>query len=59
MTHGLSVRDCVAKFGFSHATWHEAVKRGSRRVTPSEVIPLEEISWWRTGRPTGSHLKSA
>jgi len=39
---GLSVRDCVAKFGFSHQTWHEAVKRGAV-VSRPPGIPLEDL----------------
>lgn len=39
---GLSVRDCAAKFGFSHATWHEAVKRGAVVARP-HGLSLEEV----------------
>lgn len=39
---GLSVRQCAAKFGFSHATWHDAVKRGAVVARPAE-LPLEEF----------------
>jgi transposase len=34
---GHSVRDCVARFGFSRQTWHAAVQRGA--ITP-RVYPL-------------------
>lgn len=37
---GLSVRDCAAKFGFSHATWHAAVNRGAVVSRPAE-LPIE------------------
>ena len=40
---GLSVRQCVKEFGFSHATWHEAVKRGAIKTRGKQVIPLEDL----------------
>lgn len=39
---GLSVRQCAAKFGFSHATWHAAVNRGAV-VSRPPGIPLENL----------------
>jgi transposase-like protein len=52
---GLSVRQCVARFGFSHATWHEAVKRGAIRTRGKEVLPLEELLV--VGRSTQTNRK--
>lgn len=39
---GLSVRQCAAKFGFSHATWHDAVNRGAV-VSRPPGIPLDDL----------------
>lgn len=40
---GLTVRQCMARFGFCSATWHKAVKRGDviprpRRMTLDELL---------------------
>ncbi len=39
---GHSVRDCVRAFGFSSASWADAVKRGSIVARPN-AIPLDEL----------------
>jgi DNA-binding CsgD family transcriptional regulator/5-methylcytosine-specific restriction endonuclease McrA len=39
---GLSVRGSAAKFGFCHASWNAAVKRGAIKPRP-QVMPLEEF----------------
>jgi DNA-binding CsgD family transcriptional regulator len=54
---GLSVRQCMATFGFSYASWAEAVNRGAVLPRPRE-IPIDELlvaGRLQTGR---SHLKS-
>ncbi len=39
---GHSVRECVARFGFSRQTWHAAVQRGA--IAPREYpMPLERL----------------
>jgi hypothetical protein len=39
---GHSVRDCMARFGFSRQTWHAAVQRGA--VVPRAFpMPIEEL----------------
>jgi HNH endonuclease len=52
---GLSMRACANKFGFTSASWHQAVQR--RDLTPRPwVIPLEDLLV--IGRRTGrDHLK--
>ncbi len=52
---GHSVRDCVARFGFSRQTWHAAVKRGA--IAPrAHQKPIE--LYLVTGRNTcRTHLK--
>lgn len=52
---GNSVRDCAREFGFSTASWHDAVKRGLITPRPS-FRPLEEIFAANTRRNRG-HLK--
>jgi AcrR family transcriptional regulator len=52
---GHSMRECRAEFGFSHATWHEAVKRGVIRPRPG-FRPVDEIFARNTRRNRG-HLK--
>ena len=37
---GHSVRDCIARFGFSSQTWHAAVQRGAIKPRPS-AAPIE------------------
>lgn len=52
---GLSMRACASRFGFSSASWHQAVRRGEL-VPRSWVIPLEDLLV--IGRRTSrSHLK--
>jgi DNA-binding CsgD family transcriptional regulator len=52
---GHSVRDCVALFGFSSWSWHQAVLRGA--ITPRPGYkPLDEIFAVDTRRSRG-HLK--
>lgn len=52
---GLSVRQCMAKFGFSQASWHAAVGRGVLRPRPA-CTPLAEVLV--EDRPTHrSHLR--
>jgi hypothetical protein len=39
---GNSVRDCIARFGFSRQTWHAAVQRGA--VVPrAHPMPMEQL----------------
>ena len=39
---GNSVRDCIARFGFSRQTWHAAVQRGA--VVPrAHPMPIEQL----------------
>jgi 5-methylcytosine-specific restriction endonuclease McrA len=39
---GHSVSDCVARFGFSSKTWHDAMKRGAIRTRPP-AMPIEQL----------------
>ena len=39
---GHSVRECISAFGFSSATWSDAVKRGAIQPRPSP-IPISEL----------------
>jgi len=39
---GHSVRECAARFGFSHQTWHAAVKRGAI-VPRAHPMPMEQL----------------
>jgi DNA-binding CsgD family transcriptional regulator len=39
---GHSVRECVRHFGFSHQTWHAAMKRGAV-VSRPQRIPIERL----------------
>ena len=39
---GHSVRECIAVFGFSSASWADAVKRGAIRPRPS-ATPMAEL----------------
>jgi hypothetical protein len=39
---GHSVRECQARYGFSKASWNEAVKRGTIRPRP-QATPLGEL----------------
>jgi DNA-binding CsgD family transcriptional regulator/5-methylcytosine-specific restriction endonuclease McrA len=52
---GLSVRQCMARFGFSTSAWADAVKRGAVAPRPA-AMPLSELLV--VGRKTGrGHLK--
>lgn len=52
---GLSMTECLARFGFSRDTWYRAEKRGDIVPRPHE-IPIEELLV--VGRKTSrSHLK--
>jgi 5-methylcytosine-specific restriction endonuclease McrA len=50
---GHSVRDCVAKFGFSHQTWHAAMLRGDVRARPAGM-PIDELL---AGVRSRNHIK--
>jgi hypothetical protein len=50
---GHSASDCVAHFGFSSKTWHNAIKRGAIRTRP-HAIPIEQLLAAPRGR---GHLK--
>jgi 5-methylcytosine-specific restriction endonuclease McrA len=39
---GHSVSECVAHFGFSAKTWHDAMKRGAIRTRP-HAMPIEHL----------------
>lgn len=52
---GNSVRDCVREFGFSSATWSDAVRRGVVAPRPT-ARPIEELFAASTRRHRG-HLK--
>ena len=53
---GHSVRECIAAFGFSSASWFDAVKRGEIRARPAGM-PIEELL--REGTYRGRyHLKA-
>jgi 5-methylcytosine-specific restriction endonuclease McrA len=39
---GHSVSECVAHFGFSNKTWHDAMKRGAVRTRP-HAMPIEQL----------------
>jgi len=52
---GLSVRQCAKRFGFTLASWHQAVVRGDVVARP-RVMPIEELLV--VGRKTSRrHLK--
>jgi transposase len=50
---GHSLRECRARFGFSHASWYQAVRRGAIVPRPAGM-PLEELV---AGRRNRTHLK--
>ena len=53
---GLSVRECAAKFGFNHASWHAAVKRGA--ILPRQAaMPIEQLLVRGRTRTSRRHLK--
>jgi 5-methylcytosine-specific restriction endonuclease McrA len=39
---GHSASDCVAHFGFSSKTWHDAMKRGAIRTRP-HAMPIKQL----------------
>ena len=49
---GLSIRQCAAKFGFTLASWHQAVQRGEIKSRPA-AMPIEELLV--VGRNTSRH----
>jgi hypothetical protein len=51
---GHSVRECAAHFGFSTATWHEAIRRGAIVARPV-AMPIAEVL---TGARWRSHVKA-
>ena len=50
---GHSVRECQARFGFSTASWYEAVQRGAIVPRPA-AMPVEQLV---LGRRNRGHLK--
>jgi len=50
---GHTVRACAERFGFSTATWHEAVRRGAVR-SRAAVLPIEEVL---TAERSRKHVK--
>ncbi|HEX6619988.1 MAG TPA: HNH endonuclease [Solirubrobacteraceae bacterium] len=50
---GHSLRECQAKFGFSNASWHDAVKRGAIKPRPFGM-PVEQLI---SGKRNRTHLK--
>jgi hypothetical protein len=53
---GSSVRECMARFGFTSSSWGKAVKRGA--ITPREwITPIEELLVRGRRRGRG-HLKN-
>lgn len=54
---GLSVRQCLTRFGFCRATWSAAVRRGD--ITPRQwKIPIEQLLVAGRKGTNRSHLKS-
>jgi hypothetical protein len=53
---GLSMQACIDRFGFSRATWFDAVKRKAIVPRPSE-IPLEELLVVGRKGTNRTHLK--
>jgi DNA-binding CsgD family transcriptional regulator len=53
----LSMRQCIARFGFCRATWFDAVNRGDIVPRPVE-IPLEELLIIGRKGTNRTHLKS-
>lgn len=49
---GLTVRECMARFGFSTWAWHDAAKRGKVKPRP-QSMPIEELLV--VGRKTSRH----
>lgn len=54
---GLSMRRCLARFGFCRATWYEAVKRGDIAPKPTK-IPIEELLVVGRKATSRTHLKT-
>jgi DNA-binding CsgD family transcriptional regulator len=54
---GLSVRQCMKRFGFCLATWHDAVKRGAIVPRPA-VIPMERLLVVGRKGTNRTHLKN-
>jgi hypothetical protein len=52
----LSMRRCLARFGFCRATWYEAVKRGDITPRPAK-IPIEELLVVGRKSTSRTHLK--
>lgn len=53
----LSMRQCLARFGFCRATWHDAVKRG--KITPPPAkMPIEELLVVGRKGTNRTHLKN-
>lgn len=53
---GLSVRECAARFGFTLASWHQAVVRGDVVARPV-AMPIEELLVEDRPQTNRSHLK--
>jgi DNA-binding CsgD family transcriptional regulator len=53
---GLSVRQCAARFGFCHASWNAAVKRGVIVPRP-QTMPLENLLVKGRTQTSRGHLK--
>ncbi len=49
---GLSVRQCVERFGFNRASWYEAVQRGDV-IARAQGLPIEELLC--VGKRRGRH----
>lgn len=54
---GLSVRQCAARFGFNHASWHAAVIRGALVPRPHGMA-IEELLVPDRPQTNRSHLKA-
>lgn len=54
---GLSVRQCMKRFGFCLATWHDAVKRGVIVPRPA-LIPMEQLLVVGRKGTSRTHLKN-
>jgi hypothetical protein len=53
---GLSVRQCATRFGFTLASWHQAVKRGDVAARP-RAMPIEELLVADRPQTGRGHLK--
>jgi DNA-binding CsgD family transcriptional regulator len=54
---GLSVRQCMKRFGFCLATWHDAVKRGAVVPRPA-AMPIEQLLVVGRKETNRTHLKN-